>query len=1678
MSAVKRRRVNAVFRNCLTLDNLKDAMSAVPVVLRSEESSGHFMQPTFSPKELDLVEMDGSSVGLVTPEAAVSLAAIASWLEENSNNSFQIEQRFSPLLQTVLGHEPITSNEDARISTLPYQLVPVTQFALPSYNDDPRSHQWKHQEHVAEQLASSMFEHILQLEPSTTAEGVNSLLAEFLREGVFNALQHAYSAGQNQPTRSTWSAAGIFPIHVFRTFIESSVRSKNAIQNAERIWFDGQVERGTTQILEVSLTDTGIGIPSSIGNAFRTKFPDRVPVQDGLTLHLLKLHDDMVRWALSPTGTRKNYSEFESLSMAEMWRGLYRVLYRASRLGCSFVLRSGLGGIASMSNGKAVQFFGNANAKMRVRPWPGTTLTLRIPLPPLVPRHPNIALDDSKLELNPELFGVPTASLVCLGEALPPDRMPIDQYLIQLHRDFRNLINSDWHKSGTRPVQQRYLLIVHPGIQFSGDDAQGAKGAIGRDQIGRVTNADREAAYLCGMLRTCALPGIIPIHVLLDFSDEGLEFAREVIGDTPEGPTSSHAASTIVGLVRSGENRIEWLATGFSGAPVGLNSLINKLGDSASNDEYGNHLESLYPELFSGLPKALQLPRQLSRRSLQTSLEQLLTLIAKAAPERAERWFWKQASSNPHHFVRTYSGRVVTQHISVYALCVVEPVIERAIAGLFRDLVEEIDPTGRLAVVTDTEAASYLVLKRLHRYCSNFRVVHPDDIEISVATGDRIAIFGDVCYQGSRIAKRLESLPQGYTVGATVACIDATPAESQTNQSDGVVGLIRWPFPLPVSEAEVQHARGDQIFAVDVFTNERSVGTSSDEHQLQEELVWRYRANEAGLNVEPFPAEINRTILEDSSRFVYGYQQIDGRTQVVRWPTIEALQNPVILNSLGKQLLSLPIIASVIQEARAPIRDLVLFVRDESSLAKMAQMIGNSISGSFRSVAPRWRGAVYVCKLPTLRTGGKQKLVRQEIATAIREAEEIVERESAAQGDFFGNGETNRVRDGYWAVFLDNAAVGGRAVREFLLAIGELESPTPCATVVFPIVNRLSPNEQSFLESISGIRHSNGGWQIPSAFAALINLRIRSYSEFNHTSLSQELLPILASASESVDTKIRSWATQCLEDIADWEATRKPALYLVPLAGPGFKTANVSVITIRLRSLLALHQQGLPVVKKIANAMHTHIQLQDNSLLTMFALEPDLLHEQVISGPFSTDILNLAESALANSNDLGSRLNALWVLVAFRSAFVQRARSIARLCVNDEQMRTPWLALVLCGLPTRERQTVIQHTLDELERVDPTKSTIADVFALLSSEAGFMTVRIPKDGSEARALIYKFMKEARAGHGERPFPCWWRLMNIFSTLERQKDTLKNINSFKKDLYSNLTWERARELLLDVMLPAAYALRFLMKYECHGAFEREQLEIAARSAGLMFENAKQATWAMNEAPPNLEANFSEQLNKAIAIWRSVLQMTLESSVDLMFSQPEYSAYILGNDDGSGNFGAIASGLRAVAVEPIGLVLYRLQAGLGENRQCTFELVVDDCEIDLLRGRTLREITEDLRLLWVKDYPGKLPIFWHYPEALRGVLGILVENISKHGEPETMVSVHIAMSSSLKQLAVTLRNRVAVCGTKKGRSDGLEQVRKSVESHDWDFHICGYDKNEFSVELVIPVKVLHLPRMEAS
>jgi hypothetical protein len=580
--------------------------------------------------------------------------------------------------------------------------------------------------------------------------------------------------------------------------------------------------------------------------------------------------------------------------------------------------------------------------------------------------------------------------------------------------------------------------------------------------------------------------------------------------------------------------------------------------------------------------------------------------------------------------IRLPTGRLVRRFMSVRAMLQASPILKRALAQLLaRTLNDVCDDMSHLVLVTDSPASYYVAQLLLAdtRHPPDVRMPHQVGL-VKDAKGShdgslpKVVLLVDAVYRGETVVRQIHKLRDaGLSVHRVivVARLSAQDSPIAAVSEVDTTALLDVPFDPQFVEDDPENRL--EIIEIDRITH----------------MPLRSPCEFRQLSDDPERAAF---LEQHADVFMGGYHVTGQRVHTLSLPTYNLVKS--YQQQLSKWLASA--VADLIQSLPGDTasHDVVLLSRHDAAVFKLLDEVAALVSLESRE-RKLPLGSTF-CGTCVSVPGERRQIYTLEekgLLTDIWRADRELLEAKSPENDFI-------------AVYLDDAAVSGNSLRDFLGKGCRLSVPMPSALLAIATVNRLSPGENRFFSLCQQLRSDQGtanGKSVEFRFASLFRLQVGS-TEMGADTAVHRLIRKMRSEEEALPRPLRAYydaIQQKAERILTLRGSKtgRPAVIQHPFY-PG-EDANpqmpITCRSARIRHLLALAQQNEPVLSELLSEIQAAVESEDKSLLAILALDPRLLDQAPLVGECWSDIKRLCHSAITDASvDACCKSDALAIL--------------------------------------------------------------------------------------------------------------------------------------------------------------------------------------------------------------------------------------------------------------------------------------------------------------------------------------------------------------------------------------------------------------------------------------------------
>ena len=1545
-------------------------VDGLPIVTRVVDELNGILEFRPQRDRLPLL-IDCSQVSQATAEAAAALIALERWLRGQSDAADDLVFKL-PAWELLQLPKKSESKRRNGLILLPKNILIENTFVEKA---DPS---------VAATLNNSIEEIQIQLREYMALEPLRDSgdwIRELLTEGLLNVAQHSRSTAGG--TSEAIVCAAI------------STKAPSEGSSAKQDSSSHQRHQGEASYLELSIIDIGIGIPQTLCKQYLSAVPTakaRINQVSG-DARWRQLHTEVLRWAMSPFGTRKKTTE-----RLNLWRGLYRVLHRTTKMSGQITLTSGYGRLESATDHSNKS---NDQGETLKRGVPWTSLTAIIPL---APAHP-IPSATTALCVGAADIAAQIAVTFRTSGSIPTmlDERGVEIYARNLSSDLVAAIGSIDTPEG-RKNDASLLAIVHPSVVVLGDGY-----ASSDDRFLASRSRDLLSEMIAKVLDATWVPGNICIHFFLDprIDDEVLDRVQEYIyAKTTD--RFLRESNIPLGLTAVYDPDKQQARLVFATTKPNTRAAQEAFFRSNLEDPTGvlwSRYTSYFPEIFSARISHLEFQPEVLNRLATAHLNGLVQRsLPKGGNVSPGSWYWKapyDEEGRPTEAIEVARGKNVGEYISVPRLYSIDPVFARYIdCALLNAIRYHLRTATNIFISADREGSSYLLARRIQKslgselkdemigHGQKVRFWHPRDLRERasiIPVNSLVLIISDFRNSGDTLRACVESIRTLIPTGREVRLASWIAVDSNelvTSHPTEVFRYANYRTLGYLPETPAGRLKIDPV-SHDFISPERQQYI----HNLKS-LSWQNSI--ISPSGQTSNADNSLVSVVENSAFRYGLQFMGGRHFFCRWPVHVNLSALEIKKAVGSGIARL--IRRVIKPATKVIG--VLIRRGstiEDHIDELIEIVALRLDESrVRELSIRW-APIYVDDSYGRSISGA------ELTTALRRV--LV---ASTQQTLFGEEESIPILGKVSLLFLDNSVVTGQTLTDLLVHVSSIADPYFHAIESFcyyPLVSRLSPTKELFFSNIA-LRRGPAGAEsaigepqyIPVHFAAFVQIRVKSYKTPGEIPLVQFCEDLVENAQYDTNPKLReigdtlAETVRTLRKVGSQTAQTAREHVLLSLYGAEDVGGNkCSADIVLLRQLVALQQQGIPCAEDIAGLVRRLAFQRPHDLIMMLALEPQLVRDTYILRDFSEDIAATCDRIIA----AGASPSQVWNALSVRAQFplnLERLVAAVDSRADDRELCSFMFVFLILYLPSIYREPgLIELAIAVLEdrRKLLTDTWDSPRLLLRAGRGANQPTMELKTKSSARAILINYLKTAHYKHGDSSAASWLEIRETFST-----------DAMLDELLVEKCRAACRWVVNDITL-AFRAIRYLASAERHAErirreLERRQLAVLRLTERLLDEVQR-------------GVNDSLDLELARKTWGDLCDLTTNLCSDELMCRTDFvymaNAGEAVRDDRVANFAALL--VRNVC-EPVSLFVGTLKGTLPHATPLLATIEVGSLSVPGFSFHVEDDIGEIFRAIWRKG--ANVPVLWrediqHFVE----LLGIAAQNIRKHGSAGKQVSL---------------------------------------------------------------------------
>ena len=1040
-------------------------------------------------------------------------------------------------------------------------------------------------------------------------------------EAFLNIFEHAYDPGAK---KILYATATVTPPGHFENG-EALPNQYTSSQELEWLY-----ENRNSMILEIAIADAGYGISRTLWKNAKEKhrsFAVDWETNAPNAASRRAAHQHLCEYAFHHDSTRKRDEDFGTLASRLNWRGLHRCIKQTEYLSGSILLVSGQGRAGYVFVQNRIQPVFPAQAVHA--DFPGTLALLRFSTRrkgghrgPVQrtgsPVRLRVGYLASEAELQKGLATEQITHTLVAEDNESNKRVPSREIASTLRR---------FSRSGSKAV-----FFYFPFKTFtSAEELISLLRSLPPNYVAVLLFAHIPAP-VCAELRAYSGSDWSPANqgtprLLLLWDPERQTLRWQVAG---ESPLSSSAQKLYADLEQFGQADL-----GSEGNSVHI---------------FANELAGAYPDVLIWEERT----KSLSFANAEATLthDDYATILTVAFKEFVKQEKYVKDfvfSCKEGEAIRLPTGRLVTRFFSVLQMLRCAPVLVAALSQRLLHVLEKIGRPSELCLVADGPA-SYFVSNLLVRNwpeAPQTRILQQLPKEL---LGSTHVLFVDAIYRGVTIARLCEEL-QGIAGWSrlVIACVDMRTLS----------------LPRPFNMNCTVHSLVKHLF-------DPRLWKSSDPPLLIHEVdsITHTPLDKACEFIKLTTTDRGQAFLDQHpGLFLSGFHRVgDGQIHTVSFDTRRLIQEheDFLVTSLVDE------IAALLAGLPKRRQDFVLFSRPESSIYKLIRKIAADLERNIGRVL-----SICVADLTVAPTTPKAFFPRA-ADNLLAELHDV-----ASQTTFLPDHPTSE----FIGIYIDDASITGRSLQDFLTKATNLPNRRPKALFGIVVVNRLSPREIRFLNVCQDLRStrqsgtSRKASPIPFRLRSLFRLQVKMTDE-SEPGGAPYTIRKLFEHSEYFDERLKTYATAIEWRLgrvfhSEVTASNNKLVVLHPFYSRDTDPEFLSTRVVQLRHLLALNAQNEGVVSEVLNAITELAGQQDVGLLSILALEPQLLHDDPLSIEGWQSIRDLCLVCLGGSYTTAQKSDALGILYYRKNEFIQHLHEILRHVVSDDDLMDQVACFVL-----------------------------------------------------------------------------------------------------------------------------------------------------------------------------------------------------------------------------------------------------------------------------------------------------------------------------------------------------------------------------------------------------------------
>lgn len=612
-----------------------------------------------------------------------------------------------------------------------------------------------------------------------------------------------------------------------------------------------------------------------------------------------------------------------------------------------------------------------------------------------------------------------------------------------------------------------------------------------------------------------------------------------------------------------------------------------------------------------------------------------------------EGWLFE----DPTHVYRLPTGRLVRRFVSVFKLLLSNDMLAQAVGLKLRRLLLSWQAVRAApTIILAHSEASYFVARMLLRDKHIRADIYVRKLPGEVTPDMPVLVFADAVYKGETLTSLVRSLDR---ISNIICAVNLRDSHQFGDEIPGMLSLLSYPFDA--QEMNITPVGPEPSWSL--------------KHELEVDAVTHIPEEGAQSERIRIGTSLERDIFIDNTPEIlrYGVHWANARVHTV------SLSVTNLLNNNSSEVLGW--LLNLVEEfadhygVHNGSVDLVIFTRYEARVVRIVQEFCRNLKISDRKRISR----VFSVVLPFAPAAPREVFGRISggLLTGIAEAfSDRMQLTFDQPTDFV-------------ALFLDDHCVTGNNLRNFLIRAMTSDSVyAPKAILAVPVVSRLGPGEEFFLSSVCSTLSSPvvTREQVPFHFRSLFRLQVRSADAIQSTSTFGFLGRCL-SAVRLMNEEMRLYIMELRDSLLSVHGGR-----VVRHPFHRGKLTNSRLISpriVRIRHLIALHQQNIGVLGELLREGYKAFGEVDYDLLTLFALEPALLETPALQKAWGHDLAALAASCLKTCEHDGLRSDALTVLALSSNDLASRLTEVIPYISQDRDLIDQMLVLLVVLAPNQ-----------------------------------------------------------------------------------------------------------------------------------------------------------------------------------------------------------------------------------------------------------------------------------------------------------------------------------------------------------------------------------------------------------